>query len=211
MPLYVADYIADTGHLSATEHGAYLLLIMHYWQNGSLPVDDVRLARIARMTQKEWAKSCATIAAFFSDGWGHKRIDEELARAEQITNKRKAAGIAGAEARYGKPIANATVLPLQTHTPSQSHRQLQENKDAAHAASPEESDEVALFNRGKQILGNDSGGLIKNLLAAKNKNVALARAALETASTKQNAREYIGAIVRGRDSPDDLRARGDAW
>ena len=48
MPFYVADYLRDTRHLSATEHGAYMLLIMQAWtQGGLLPLDPVRLARIA--------------------------------------------------------------------------------------------------------------------------------------------------------------------
>lgn len=81
------------------------------------------------------------------------------------------------------------------------------NGSAADAAS----EEIQFFDRGKKLLGSNSGGLLKNLLKAKGGNVALARAALETASTKQDKREYIGAIVRGRDSPDDPRARGDAW
>lgn len=82
--------------------------------------------------------------------------------------------------------------------------------NAAGAAS-EDSPEVEFFSRGKKLLGSNTGGILKNLLKAKGGSVPLARAALETASTKQDPREYIGAIVRGRDSPEDKRAKGEAW
>lgn len=132
MPLYVPDYLADTGHMSAAEHGAYLLLIMHYWQNGRLPDDDKKLARIARMTPDEWADVRETVAEHFYDGWKHKRVDAELAKADEVMSKRSAAGKAGASARHGKRKANAK----QTHTPSPSPSQ-KEDSFSARARDPE--------------------------------------------------------------------------
>lgn len=51
-----------------------------------------------------------------------------------------------------------------------------------------------LFVRGKQVLGRSSGGLIARLLKAKDGNVALARSAIEYASTKEDPREYVARI-----------------
>ena len=93
MPLYIADYLRDTAHLSATESGAYLHLIMAYWVAGKLPDDDRALARIARLTEKEWKTIRGVIAAFFQDGWRHKRIDAELAKSIEISSKRRASAM----------------------------------------------------------------------------------------------------------------------
>ncbi|EBU7151572.1 hypothetical protein DKU94_23725, partial [Salmonella enterica subsp. enterica serovar Typhimurium] len=49
MQLYIADYLADTMHLSAEEHGAYLLLMFNYWQTGRA-IPKSRLAKIARIS-----------------------------------------------------------------------------------------------------------------------------------------------------------------
>lgn len=202
MPLYIADYLADTAHLGALESGGYLHLIMHYWQNGGLPADDRHLARIARMTDQQWSETRTTIAAFFQSDWKHKRIDKELANAKRISRKRSAS----AKQRWSK--SDATDMQLHTQSQSQSHSQ-EERTDAAPDGA--HSDEADLFRRGKTLLGKNSGGLITQLLQAKSKNVALARSALEMAASKQDPREYIGAIIRGRDAPDDARAKGDAW
>ncbi len=111
MPFYVADYLGDTGHLTTVEHGAYLLLIMHYWQAGGLPNDTKKLQRITKLTHRDWEKVRDTIAGFFNDGWRHKRIDSELAKASKMLMKRSAAGKMGAFARYSDRMANAK----QTH------------------------------------------------------------------------------------------------
>lgn len=87
------------------------------------------------------------------------------------------------------------------------------SEDAAPSAPPlaPMNDETEVYRRGKEILGQSSGGLIKNLIKAKHGSIPHARAAIEIASTKENPREYIGGILSGTGPPDDARARGDAW
>lgn len=117
MPLYVADYRADTAHLGALEHGIYLLLIMHYWQTGSLPDDEVLLARIASASTSEWKRAKPLIEPFFEPGWKHRRIEKELAKAADITSKRRAS----AEQMHRNRDANAHASAEQKHTQSPSH------------------------------------------------------------------------------------------
>jgi hypothetical protein len=53
------------------------------------------------------------------------------------------------------------------------------------------------------VLGRNAGGLITNLLKAKGKNVALARAAIEQASQTADPREYVSAIIKKRSTADN--------
>lgn len=107
MPLYIADYMADTAHLTTVEHGAYLLLIMTYWQRGeALPDDDKKLARIAGLQGRNWARVREEVEAFFTvkDGkWVHSRIERQLStlRAQSKVNSQN--GKKGARAKSVKP------------------------------------------------------------------------------------------------------------
>lgn len=128
MPLYVADYLADTGHLSTVEHGAYLLLIMHYWQNGSLPSDERQLARITRMRLELWRKMAPQLKSFFDDSWKHRRIEHELTQTVELFEKRARAGMAGASVRWGKRNAIAMANACDCHIPSPSPPHLSKKK-----------------------------------------------------------------------------------
>ena len=125
MPLYVADYLADTAHLSTVEHGAYLLLIMTYWRKGGLPDDDYQLARIVRLTTEEWFNVRSTVVQLFSDGWKHKRIEYELERTTDRSNKAVMAGKRSALARLSQRSLNgrSTEAPTEAQlSQSQSHK-----------------------------------------------------------------------------------------
>lgn len=66
MQLYVGDYLRDTRHLTAEQHGAYLLLLMAMWNaDGTLPNDHKKLARLASCTPTRWSKISADVMAFF--------------------------------------------------------------------------------------------------------------------------------------------------
>ena len=86
MPVYVADYLADTARLTTEQHGAYLLLLFDYWRNGALPDDDATLARVCRLSADAWSMHSASLRSFFfkgEDGLLHqKRIDAEIAKAQ---------------------------------------------------------------------------------------------------------------------------------
>lgn len=130
MPLNIADYLRDTSHLRAAESGAYLHLIMAYWVGGKLPSDDRQLATIAKLTDKEWRAMRPTLEAFFGEGFSsHKRIDKELAKVSEISNKRKAA----VEQREIKRRSND---PSSDDTLNTQHITKEENKQDSGAVAP---------------------------------------------------------------------------
>lgn len=110
MAFYVADYLADTLHLSAAQHGAYLLLISHYWIHGSLPPDEAMLQRIARLTPEEWTSCRDTLASFFKEGWRHSRVEREMADAQEKYEKRANAGRCGGKASGNSRRSNASAM-----------------------------------------------------------------------------------------------------
>jgi uncharacterized protein YdaU (DUF1376 family) len=97
MPFYVGDYRSDTGHLSTVQHGAYILLILHYWAKGGLPDDDQELANITRLPLDEWLSHRRVLKRFFYDGWKHKRIEAELRRATDKIAKAREHGQKGGQ------------------------------------------------------------------------------------------------------------------
>lgn len=116
MPLYVADYLSDAAHLTTLEHGAYLLLIMTYWQRGeALPDDDRKLARICGLEPRTWKRIRPAISDFFEtiDGkWLHSRVERELAAMRDKSLKKRKGGLARAKQMH----SNCSSAAKQTDT-----------------------------------------------------------------------------------------------
>ena len=112
MPLYIADYLADTSRLTTEQHGAYLLLLIDYWRNGALPDNDVVLAQITRLSPDAWSNARSILQAFFKheDGkWLHGRVEAELAKAKDSRDRAKTRASTAAKARWNAP-SNATSI-----------------------------------------------------------------------------------------------------
>jgi uncharacterized protein YdaU (DUF1376 family) len=105
MPLYIAEYTADTTRFTCEQHGAYLLLIMDYWRNGPPPDDDAVLAQVAKLTPVRWRAIRPVIQAKFQVGggeWKHKRVEKEIAKAKATQQVLSERGKEGAAARWNK-------------------------------------------------------------------------------------------------------------
>jgi uncharacterized protein YdaU (DUF1376 family) len=150
MPIYIGDYISSTTHLTAEQHGAYLMMMMTAWKMGGiLPNDDDQLMAITKLSPERWEKSKSILFAFFlvsEMGLIQERLFNELSKARGITNARSAAGSLGGrpnKQNESKTKANDEANSKQTITPSQS--QSQEDIQTASDKIPYQSI-VDLFN-----------------------------------------------------------------
>lgn len=96
MPWHIAEYLADTMHLSTLEHGAYLLILGHGWRNdGTIVASDAYLAGITRLPRDQWKSVRPTLEAFFDAFqhptlglcWRQKRQVMEIAKAKAMKTK----------------------------------------------------------------------------------------------------------------------------
>ncbi len=103
MPIYWADYLADTQHFSTFQHGAYLLLIGAYWcRGGPIPADEASVARMCRTTKDKLARYGNPVLAMFTCKDGllhHQRIDSEILKSSERLASAKANGRAGGLAK----------------------------------------------------------------------------------------------------------------
>jgi uncharacterized protein YdaU (DUF1376 family) len=101
MPLYIADYIADTVHLSAEQSGIYITLLMLAWRrpDGTIPDDMKWLQRslsvcLADMHGNRFNRLVRPLLEHYfeknSEGnWAQKRLGKELEKSRKFSRKQK--------------------------------------------------------------------------------------------------------------------------
>lgn len=99
-PRNVADYQIKTKHLSMIQHGAYTLLLDHYYlTNKPIPAIAEQVWRICgAVAPIEQDAIAFVLSEFFVERDGfyhHDRVDEELKRRDSISKKRAKAGAKG--------------------------------------------------------------------------------------------------------------------
>lgn len=127
MPLYWGSYHKKTQHLSTWQHGAYLLLLATYWTTGRA-IARANARAIARANDSEMEQLELLLSDFFymeKDGLLHNiRMDEEISKAHDLSEKRRRAGKKGAKA--SKAIARAIAPAKEGQLPPQLHSSKEE-------------------------------------------------------------------------------------
>lgn len=130
MQLYVSDYLADTAHLTAKQHGAYMLLLMNYWQRGkALDNTNERLSFVARLTAEEWQENKGVLEEFFiveGSTWTHNRIELDL---EKIREKSAKASFAARRSVVARGLSERSANAEQPLNHKEEDKEEEEDKD----------------------------------------------------------------------------------
>lgn len=129
-PHYPADYLRDTYHLSFAEHGAYRLLLDHYYNSGGpldAGVEGQRMEGIYKLTRadtdEERLALDKVLTLFFTlknDKYHNARADKELRGIARRRNRLSEQGRNGAKKRWSgnrqsNSQANSQDIAITSH------------------------------------------------------------------------------------------------
>lgn len=118
LPIKTDAILADTGHLSAEEMGAYCRILFTMWRHGArLPNDPVELARIAGISPRKWSTIGARVMRLLIVGTteiSQKRLTATWLEVQEVRAKKaEAAGARWRNHRTSKNKENSDASALQ--------------------------------------------------------------------------------------------------
>lgn len=112
LPLYYNDINSSTEHWSDEEFGAYMRLLIHQWDKGSIPEDATRLKRIAATAKKHWKLLKEKFIKGEDGLLRNARMEEIRINREKFISKQKE----NVRKRHTKPLPNPLPESYQTST-----------------------------------------------------------------------------------------------
>jgi uncharacterized protein YdaU (DUF1376 family) len=111
LPIFIDAYLADTIHLTAAEHGVYLMMLMMAWRdpNCSVPNDDDWICRFCRVHGNAWRKMKPVILSFWKEKDGRlfqQRLMKEREYVEEKSKKSRSAARERWKEFHSKPLIN---------------------------------------------------------------------------------------------------------
>lgn len=94
-PFHIGDFLGGVMHMDGMEIGAYTMLIIAHYQLGreGLPDDQKKMAKIARLSTKQWSQVRDTVLEKFNlrNGfWTHIKVIEIISQIELKSSEQKA-------------------------------------------------------------------------------------------------------------------------
>ncbi len=130
LPFFTDAYLADTRHLTAEEHGVYLLLLMCAWRTRgcALRDEDRTLARIAGVSAGKWRKLRPTMLEFFTvnEGyWYQKKLSQVYDTVARKVERNRINGAKGGRAKSSKKQRYPdTYNPLKENEPQEANAKI---------------------------------------------------------------------------------------
>lgn len=120
---HIGDYLKKTAHLSVTQHGAYFLLMQHFYATEApLPTDKSSLYRIAKAETKPERNAVDSVIQQFwkkaDGGLVNGRAQEEIAKASKARDAARENGRNGGRPKKTQPVSseNPSGSNIETHS-----------------------------------------------------------------------------------------------
>jgi len=218
MPLDVAR-LRDAGIVDAItgeEFRAAVLLWCASWHQvpaGSLPDDDAQLARLAGYGRvvKEWLKvKSGALYGFIKCADGrlyHPTVCEKALEAHASRKKASKRGHAGASKRWGIKDAQSTKDDRASINPATENHSKGQDRTGQDNSAPNGAGETpppqmpkhdpwkAVYDRGKQVLGRESGGQITKLRKLYDDKLSKVSAKIEDAAEHREPAKWLAAFL----------------
>ena len=175
MPLYIAEFIADTTNLTASQGWAYINLLCAMWRSndGTLPNDADTLARVGKVHRPRWAKVWGAIKSLFDvdgDRVTSVSLQAELGKANaKIVQARAAAHLGGATTQFRR--SNRAPMNAIHRSPMTAPKPLNNNDGAqADASIPLKRTTTTNVNKKEERVDATRPGTVASTLEEKKRH-----------------------------------------